>query len=143
VIVNIHPFLNFNGDANEAIALYQSALGAKVSVIMRWSELPADAMPPGAEIPPEVADKVMYAKLEIGGGALELSDVPSEMTVEPGSMAFVAVQCGEPEEVDRMVAALAEGGTIEMPVDDMFWGARYGKVRDRFGISWTFNCPTS
>lgn len=135
MIVEIHPFLNFNGDAQAAIELYERALGATVVEIMRWSEMP------DVEIPPEIANNVMYAKLAIGGGAVELSDVPPQMAVEAGSMAFVAVRCSEPEEVDRMVAALAEGGTIEMPVDDMFWGARYGKVRDRFGISWSFNCP--
>ena len=135
MVESIHPYLNFNGEASDAIELYKSALDAKVSVLMRWSEMK------GQEVPAEVADNVMYAKLSIGGGEIELSDVPPHVAVETGGNTFIALQCDDPKALDGMFEALAEGGQVEMPLDDMFWGARYGKLRDRFGIVWSFNCP--
>ena len=135
MIHSINPFLNFNGNAADALALYQSALGANVVEKMTWRDLPNE------DVPPEVADHIMYARLEIGGGAVELSDVPPGMSVSPGSNCHVAIHSTDPKELDKMFAALMEGGEVEMPLENMFWGARYGKLRDRFGISWTFNCP--
>lgn len=138
MIEAINPFLNFNGDASEAVAFYQAALGAKVIASMPWSS----DMDEG-EVPPEVASKIMYAKLAIGDGFIELSDVPDTMTATPGTNTHVMVHCTDPDGLDRMFAALSEGGEVKMPPENMFWGARYGNLIDRFGIRWAFNCPLS
>ncbi len=143
MIQSINPFLTFAGDASSAIALYESAVGAKICALMRWADMP------GQDFPPEIAQRVMYARLDIGGGAIELSDAPPDMAAgcfsadaptAAGGGAFVAVHIDDPAALDRAVAALAEGGTVEMGPEDTFWGARYAKLRDRFGVGWTFHC---
>ena len=135
MIQSTNPYLNFNGDAQQALELYQRVFRAELSALMRWSEMPGEA-------PAAIADRIMYARLELGGGAIELSDVAPTSEVEVGSGCFVAVHCTDPEQLDRWVAALADaGGSVEMPPADSFWDARYARVRDRFGVLWSFNCP--
>lgn len=134
MIQTINPYLTFDGDAAKAIELYTQALGAKVESIMHWRDMP------GGDLSPEVGAMVMYAKLEIGGGVIEMSDTGPDHKVNFGNDTIVAVGCDDPKELDRMFEALAKGGTIEMPLENTFWNARYGRLQDRFGIRWSFNC---
>jgi len=131
------PFLNFNGDCHAAIALYEEALGAKVVDRRPWDP----AMFDGGVLPESMKNGVMYARLTVGEAPLEMSDVPPGMTVEPGSNLSINLHLTDPEELDRRFAALSEGGTVSMPPENMFWGARYGKLTDRFGVSWSMHCP--
>lgn len=134
MIQTLNPFLNFAGNANEAMELYKKVLGATVQVVMRWSEMP------GQDVPPALADNIMYAKLQIGGAAIELSDMPPNMELAAGDNMQVILHIDDPAELDKLFTALAEGGQVQMPPDNMFWGARYGKLVDRFGINWVFHC---
>lgn len=129
------PFLNFNGDCSKAIALYESALGAVVEDRRGWE--PAMF---GGEVPANMKDGVMYARLKVGAVPLEMSDVPPPMRVEPGSMASINIHTDDPKELDRIYEALSEGGQATMPPENMFWGARFGKLTDRFGVNWMFHC---
>ncbi len=129
------PYLNFNGDAADAIELYTSALGAEVVSIMRWGDMP------NADFPPEVAKRVMHVELKIGEGVVMASDVPPDQKVEVGSTTSVMLQFTEPGEIDGKFDALAKGGQVLMPVENTFWNARYGMLVDRFGIRWQFHCP--
>jgi len=129
------PFLNFNGDCGAAIALYEQALGAVVEVRSPWDP----AMFEGP-VPEAMRDGVMYARLKVGDAPLEMSDVPPDMTVSWGTAGSVNLHFDDPDQLDRCFAALAEGGQIQMPVETMFWGARFGKLADRFGVQWMFHC---
>lgn len=135
MIQNTCPYLNFAGDAADAIEFYVSALGAEVASLMRWSDMP------GQDVPPALAKRVMHAELKIGGGQIMLSDAPPDWDLDVGNNSSVMVACTDPAELDRMFDALAEGGKVLMAVENTFWGARYGHVRDRFGVLWMFNCP--
>ncbi|MCA9571561.1 MAG: glyoxalase/bleomycin resistance/extradiol dioxygenase family protein [Myxococcales bacterium] len=135
MITEATPFLNFNGDCHEAIALYGRAFGATVVDRRGW-----DPAMFGGELPPGFDNGVMYARLTVGSVPLEMSDVPPGMTVEAGSNLCVNLHVTEADELDRCFAVLAEGGNVVMPPEDMFWGARYGKVVDRFGIAWSLHC---
>ncbi len=130
------PFMNFNGDCREAIALYESALDAVVEARMPWDPQMFD----GGVLPEEMKNGVMYARLKMGEVPLEMSDVPPGWTVGPGTNMTINLHLSDPEELDRRFQALASGGTVSMPPENMFWGARYGKLTDRFGIQWSLHC---
>lgn len=134
MVQSINPYLNFNGDCEEALQFYQKALGANVHALMRWGDMP------DADLPPEAASKVMYARLEVGGGAIELSDAPPGMTMEFGSAHMINIHIDEPDDVDRFYAALVEGGQSFMAPQNTFWGARYAHCADRYGVQWSFHC---
>jgi len=133
------PFLNFNGDCHQAIALYQKALDAKVADRRGWEP----AMFDGGKVPEGMEDGVMYARLMMGEVPLEMSDVPPHFKVEPGSHLSINLHISDPDELDRRVELLAQGGKVEMPPETMFWGGRMAKVIDRFGVSWMFHCQVT
>lgn len=133
------PFLNFGGDCHQAIALYQKALGAEVVDRRGWDP----AMFEGGQVPEAMKDGVMYARLLLGKAPLEMSDVPTPMKVRPGTNLSVNLHFSDPDELDRRFELLSEGGTIEMAPETMFWGGRFAKLVDRFGISWMFHCQVT
>jgi PhnB protein len=132
-LTGLSPYLNFNGTASEAIALYERALGAKVLFLQRFGDTP-EIGDPG-----EAATHVMHATLSIGGGSLMISDAMPGAPVTPGSNTHVCLQYEGIDEVDGHFAALSEGATVLMPLENTFWGARFGMLVDKFGISWMFN----
>ena len=133
----INPYLFFDGTASDAIAFYEKALDAKVVRISRFSDAP------GGSVPAEHANSVMHAHLEAGGGTLFLSDGMPGATHRQGDGVFVCLQYDGRADVDRHFAALSEGGTVAEPLQDTFWGARFGLLVDRFGIHWMFNATIS
>lgn len=132
-VKTITPYLFLNGTASDAIAFYQKALEAKVVQVSRFSDTP------GGNVPPEHANSVMHAHLETGGGTLFISDGMPGATHAQGDGVFVCLQYDGRADVDRHFAALSEGGTVASPLQDTFWGARFGLLVDRFGIHWMFN----
>jgi PhnB protein len=132
-VKSINPYLFFNGNASDAVAFYEKALDAKVVRIARYSDSP------GGDLPAEHANKVMHAHLEAGGGTLLLSDAIMGPPNTHGDTICVCLQYDGKADVDRHFAALAEGGEVTEPLQDTFWGARFGLLRDRFGIHWMFN----
>ena len=129
----VNPYLNFNGNAAQAIDLYVAALGATVTFIQRFKEIP------GGEFTGEDGERVMHATLRIGDGELMVSDAMPGHIVGPGTNITVTLQYADTSVVDAQFARLAEGGTVTMPLENTFWNARFGTLVDRFGISWMFN----
>lgn len=129
----LEPYLFFNGRADEAIAFYQSALGAELQMLMRFRENP-DPPPPGT-LPPGSDDKVMHAGLRIGGATLMLSD-----GMAAGDAAFngfaLSHSVADEATARRDFAALADGGQVTMPIGRTFWSPCFGMLTDRFGVSW-------
>jgi len=129
----IQPYLFFSGHCEEAIEFYKKALGAEVTMLMRFKDNP-DPPPPG-QIPEGLDDKVMHGSLRIGDAELMVSD-----GMGTGKTAFsgfsISVTGRNEAEVDRFFNALAEGGKVEMPVGKTFWAQRFGMVQDQFGVSW-------
>lgn len=130
------PFLNFDGDCRKAMALYESALGAVVKDVMPW----APEMFDDGVVPEAMEGGVMYARLLMGEVALEMSDVPPDAPLDGGSQMSVNLHFDDPEELDRCFAALAEGGQVLMAPENTFWGARFGRLVDAFGIPWMLHC---
>jgi PhnB protein len=136
-IKTIIPYLFFDGTASDAIVFYEKALEATVVRVARFSDIP------GEDIPADYANSVMHAHLETGGGTLFLSDGKPGVTHRQGDGVFVCLQYDGRADVDRHFAALSEGGTVAEPLQDTFWGARFGLLVDRFGIHWMFNATIS
>ena len=128
------PYLNFNGTAEKAIRLYEQALGARVESLMRFGDVA------GMKVAPEHRDRVIHAVLHVGGGVVMLSDVPPGMAAAEQSNVHVALQLDEVADLARKFDALAAGGRVTMPLQDTFWGARFGMLTDAYGINWMFNC---
>lgn len=129
----IQPYLFFNGRCEEAIDFYRKALGAEVEMMMRFKDNP-DPMPPGM-LAPGFENKVMHAALRIGGAVLMASD--GMAAGEPDFKGFsLSIDAPDAAGVDRLFAALAEGGRVQMPLGKTFWSPHFGMVTDRFGVGW-------
>jgi len=127
----IQPYLFFQGRADEAIAFYEKALGAKCVRLLRFKDNPDAAAPP----PPEFADKVMHARLEIGGEVLLLSD--GHGSEAPQFQGFaLTLSVADAAEADKAFAALSAGGQIAQPLQKTFFSQRFGMTRDPFGVLW-------
>jgi len=135
-IKQLNPYLNFNGTAAKAIKLYETALGAKAENVMRWGEAP------GATVTPETKDRVMHARLRIGDGILMISDSRPDQPVAVGDNLHVTLDFDDAADMARKFEALSAGGKITMPLQDTFWGAKFGMLTDAHGIGWMFNCET-
>jgi PhnB protein len=131
--MQITPYMNFNGRAEEAIEFYKSKLGAQVQMSMRHSDSP-DPPPPGM-ITPGTENKIMHASIKIGDSVLHLSDGRcTGATKFEGITLSLAV--GSVPEAERVYAALADGGQAQMLLMETFFAQRWGMVADRFGVSW-------
>ncbi|MGH7516753.1 MAG: VOC family protein [Gemmatimonadales bacterium] len=128
------PYLNFNGQCAEAFRFYEQCLGGKIVGMQTHGESPI-----AGDVPPEWHDKIIHARLEVGGAVLMASDSPPEYYERPQGL-YVAIQIDEPAEADRIFHALADRGTVKMPIQQTFWAARFGMVVDRFSTPWMVNC---
>ncbi len=131
--MRIEPYLFFNGQAEEALAFYASALGGQVESKMRYAECP-DPVPP-EHLPPGGPQKLLHASLRVGEMALMMSDgVPRE---GGGFRGFsLTLQYGTEADARRVFDALAEGGQVLMPMGPTFFSPCYGMLVDRFGVQW-------
>ena len=133
----IQPYLFFAGRCQEAIDFYRHALDAKVEMIMHYNESP-EPVPP-ERLPPGFETKIMHCSLRIAGNVIMASD---GCDVKPGFSNFsLAMSVPTEVDVDRIFAALADGGQVQMPPAKTFWSPRYGMVTDRFGVMWMVMVP--
>ena len=131
--MHVEPYLFFNGRCEEAIEFYKRALRAEVVMMMRNKEAP-DKPPPGM-LPPGSDEKVMHATLRIGNNNIMLSD--GRCDGKPVFNGFsLSLDAANEADAKRLFAALAEGGTVQMPLAKTFWSPSFGMVADRFGVSW-------
>ena len=132
--MQLNPYLNFKGDCEAAFKFYERCLGGKIGFKMTFGESPmAQQAPPGWQ------DKIMHIRLEIGDRVLMGSDAPPERYVAPKGF-FVSLTVDQPAEAERAFNAFADNGSVQMPLQETFWAARFGMVVDRFGIPWMINC---
>jgi len=129
----VEPYLFFEGRCEEAIEFYSRALGAEVTMLMRYADSP-EPPPPGV-LPPGSENKIMHASLRVGDTTVMASD--GKCAGQAGFQGF-SLSIAVPDEVqaDKLFSALAEGGQVQMPLAKTFWSPRFGMLSDRFGISW-------
>lgn len=132
--MKIQPYLNFDGQCAEAFRFYEEVLGGKIEGMTTHGDAPiAD------QVPPEWHKRIMHARLTVGDQVLMASDAPPEHYQKPQGL-YVSLQIENPADADRIFHALAEGGTVQMPIDKTFWAQRFGMLVDRFGTPWMINC---
>lgn len=128
----VEPYLSFGGRCEEAINFYVKALGAKVNAIMRFSDSPEPI--PQEHYTPGMETKVMHASFTIGRSTVMATDGCGE---KPGFNGFsLSYTVTDVADADRAFSALADGGTVTMPLAKTFWSPRFGMLTDRFGVTW-------
>ena len=128
----IIPYLNFNGNAAEALAFYAKALDGKILHQQTFGE----SLMPSSE---EMKNKIMHAVFQADKLTLMVSDCPPDMSVTTGTSVSLSLNFTDEASIDKTFAALSEGSKITMPLQDTFWGAKFGMLTDPFGINWMFN----
>lgn len=141
-MARVTTYLNFAGNTEEAFLFYRSVFKTEfVSPILRFSVAPpAPGQPP---MPPELAKMVMHVALPIlAGHVLMGTDSPEAMgfKLNQGNNVSINLEPDTRAEADSLFAALSVGGKIGSPLQEMFWGAYWGHLTDRFGVQWMFNC---
>jgi PhnB protein len=141
-MAKVSVYLNFNRNTEEAFFFYREVFGTEfIGDIARMGEVPAgDDGPTVAE---EDKDLVMHVALPLlGDFVLMGTDAPESMgfTVNQGNNIYINLELDTRTEADRLFAALAEGGKVEMALQDMFWGAYFGSLTDKYGVQWMVNC---
>lgn len=133
--MRLQSYLNFPGNAEAAFTFYRSVFGGELAALVRFRDVPIE----GVDIPEEDLDKVMHVALPIGDDdVLMASDALASLGqhLVQGNDVYLSVHADSRAEADRIFRALAEGGEVEMPIADQFWGDYYGSLRDRFGMRW-------
>ena len=128
------PYLNFNGNCEEAFKFYETCLGGKITAMFTHEGTPA-----AEHVSAEWQKKIMHARLVVGDAVLMGSDSPPEYFEEQKGM-YVSLMIADPAEAERIFKALAEGATVRMPIGETFWATRFGMLVDRFGTPWMINC---
>jgi PhnB protein len=134
--MNWNPYLTFGGNCQEAFKYYERVLGGKIIAMVTHADMPAEAQ---AQAAPEWKNLIMHARLVVGNNVLMGSDAPPDPFEKPQGIS-VAIQVDDPKEADRIFAALADNGTVRMPIQQTFWAIRFGMLTDKFGIPWMVNC---
>jgi len=131
--MKLNPYLNFNGNAEEAFRFYQSVFGGEL-VVMKMGDTP------GAENLSEAErNMAMHVSIPIGSGQfLMASDCTGQAGVQLqfGNNNYIAVSPDSRDEADRLFNGLSSGGMVEMPMADMFWGDYFGSFKDKYGVYW-------
>jgi PhnB protein len=131
--MNIQPYLFFDGRCEAAIDFYSQALGAEVTMLMRYSDSP-EPHPPGM-LPPGSENKIMHSSFRIGDHEIMASDGQCAGTTKFAGFSL-SISVADAETARRQFAALADGGQIHQPLIKTFFASSFGMVCDRFGVSW-------
>ncbi len=129
----INPYLNFNGNTEEAFNFYKSVFGGEFLGIQRYKDTPESN-----KIPAEVQGKIMHIALPIKGSLLMGTDALEIMgqTLTMGNNIHLSIDTDSQEEADQIFSGLSTGGQIKMPMNKTFWGSYFGMVKDKFGVQW-------
>lgn len=133
-MAQINPYINFNGNTEEAFNFYKSVFGGEFAMIIRFKDMPNPEHP----VAEHEANKIMHIALPIGKNVLMANDVPEFMgkVNENENRSKISVSAESKEEADKIFNGLSAGGTIEMPIQDSPWGSYFGMFRDKYGIEW-------
>ena len=131
---SLNPYLTFNGNCREALHFYQQCFDNASVDISPFGEMP------GEQVPDEDKDKIMHAEFRAGGIFFMASDSMGGPPITPSTQISMSIQCNTEQEQEIIFNKLADGGSVTMPLQDVFWGSRFGMLIDRFGIMWLLSC---
>ena len=130
----LQPYLFFYGKCEEALAFYKSIFGGKIDSVARMKEAP-----PEMPSPPNWGEKIMNARFESGAVKFMASDGSPDTANVDGNISLTLITHDEAE-ASTIFNKLAAGGEVRMPLTDMFWNAKFGVLKDKYGIEWFINC---
>lgn len=133
--MTVTPYIIFDGHCEEAFHLYAKALNGEIRALSRYSEMPGE---PSAYTPADT-NRIMHAELAAGELVIMGADSNRIASGEGREKVHLSLSFDDAEAQEKTFNVLAEGGHITMPLQDTFWGARFGMLVDRFGINWMFN----
>jgi PhnB protein len=133
--MQLHTYLNFGGNCEQAFRFYEQHLGGKITMMMRHGEQPN----PG-DVAPEWKNAVLHARMNLGGTELLGADIPPDR-FQPIRSAYLSLTVGSIEEAERIYGLLSDGGQIFMPMEETFFAIRFAMLRDKFGTSWMILYP--
>lgn len=133
--MQLHTYLNYGGNCEDAFRFYEQHLGGNITFLMRHGEQPG----PG-NVPPEWNGKVLHARMNLGGTELLGADIPAER-FQPIRSAYLSLTVGSIDEAERIYGLLSDGGQIFMPMEETFFANRFAMLRDKFGTSWMLLNP--
>ncbi len=142
-MISINPYLNFNGNCEQAFEFYKEAFGGEFVVLSRFDEMPDNQ---NYEIPENYKDKVMHVSLPISEGSVLMGcDSPDAFaeTAEFGPNFSISINTDSVEKTKALFTHLSEGGLVKMPLEKTFWNSFFGMFTDKFGIHWMLNCGLS
>ena len=132
----MNVYLNFDGNCREAFEFYRAAFGGEFESMQTFGD-----GPPDMDVPAEASARIMHVALPLGpnGSYLMGSDTRQHGTLTVGNNFSIVYPAQNRAECDAVFARLSEGGEVSMPLQETFWGAYFGNLKDRYGISWMFN----
>ncbi|NQX52673.1 VOC family protein [Pedobacter panaciterrae] len=136
-MAKMNPYLNFDGKAEEAFNFYKSVFGGEFSAVHRMTEAPESS-----QLPENEKNGIMHIALPINEHTtLMASDIlPScGHILNAGNNVQISLHPVSREETEHLFNGLSAGGTVEMPLEDTFWGAYFGSFKDKFGVQWLVN----
>lgn len=131
-MLGVNPYIAYKGNCREAIEFYKNALGGILVFSQTYGESPMAGM--GSP------DNIMHATIKVGDSNIMMCDDPRPDAAAAGGNISLAIGLSDPEQAKRFFNALAEGGTVIMPLDKTFWAQAFGMLTDKFGIRWMINC---
>jgi PhnB protein len=135
--MELEPYLFFSGKCEDALNAYAKIFNGKIDGLTRYKDMPADQ---GPQITPGTEDYVMHARFGADGFKFMASDGRPGQEYKDGPISL-SISVGSKEEADRIFAALGEGGKVDMPMQNTFWGSYFGMITDKFGIDWMISAP--
>ena len=135
-MLKINPYLNFEGNTEEAFNFYKSVFGGEFTALQRFSDVPGMD-----KLSAEESNKLMHVSLMVGDTVLMGTDTLKSLghTLTIGNNVSLSLHPESREDADRFFAGLQEGGSVEQPMQDAFWGDYFGMLKDKFGIKWMIN----
>lgn len=131
--MKLNPYLHFAGNAEDALNFYKEALGGEILMINRYgdSPMPCDE---------DWKNKIMHGRLSFDGNLVMISDSFKGQPVSSvGGNIQLSIEVESEERIQQVFAKMSEGGKVTMPMAKQFWGAIFGMLEDKFGVSWMFN----
>jgi len=128
------PYIMFNGNCEEALNFYAKAMSGEIKNISRFGDMPGDNQMSDAD-----KKKIMHSNFEAGDVKFMASDTPRPGHESGSGAVNLSLNIDDAGQLEKVFNGLSEGGTVTMPLQDTFWGARFGMLTDKFGIKWMLN----
>jgi PhnB protein len=132
-MTQLNPYLNFNGQCREALSFYQECLDGDLQ-LQKVAESPM-----ATRMPSEKGPLILHGALIKDGNTLLMGSDMIGNNLQPGNSINLCLNCKSDQEINTLFTRLSTGGQIKVPLHQSFWGATFGEVKDKFGITWMLN----